>query len=175
MLKRISPAAAATNICDEHIDLLVFSDHSFFRLPGFVGVFDDIYDCAANWSSVAETIGWPVVAIDADMQITLGGRQYRLLSESEQWRTDTVLAIAISHTAGIDFVVLDRFDVLDNTGRAQAIDGLDVLAEQQIIESALVMGTVKNKPDLDAFDQSAVFWIEAGEIVAEKSDVRKAA
>lgn len=129
----------------------------------------------AQLKYVAETIGWPVVAIDADMQITLGGRQYRLLSESEQWRTDTVLAIAISHTAGIDFVVLDRFDVLDNTGRAQAIDGLDVLAEQQIIESALVMGTVKNKPDLAAFDQSAVFWIEAGEIVIEKSDIRKAA
>lgn len=129
----------------------------------------------AQLKYVAETIGWPVVAIDADMQITLGGRQYRLLSESEQWRTDTVLAIAISHTAGIDFVVLDRFDVLDNTGRAQAIDGLDVLAEQQIIESALVMGTLKQKPDLAAFDQSAVFWIEAGEIVVEKSDIRKAA
>ncbi len=129
----------------------------------------------AQLKYVAETIGWPVVTIDADMQITLGGRQYRLLSESEQWRADTVLAIAISHTAGIDFVVLDRFDVLDNTGRAQAIDGLDVLAEQQIIESALVMGTVKNKPDLAAFDQSAVFWIEAGEIVVEKSDTRKAA
>lgn len=129
----------------------------------------------AQLKYVAETIGWPVVAIDADMQITLGGRQYRLLSESEQWRTDTVLAIAISHTSGIDFVVLDRFDVLDNTGRAQAIDGLDVLAEQQIIESALVMGTLKQKPDLAAFDQSAVFWIEAGEIVVEKSDIRKAA
>lgn len=129
----------------------------------------------AQLKYVAETIGWPVVAIDADMQITLGSRQYRLLSESEQWRTDTVLAIAISHTAGIDFVVLDRFDVLDNTGRGQAIDGLDVLAEQQIIESALVMGTLKQKPDLAAFDQSAVFWIEAGEIVTEKSDIRKAA
>jgi hypothetical protein len=129
----------------------------------------------AQLKFIAETIGWPVVALDADMQISLGGRQYRLLSESEQWRTDTVLAIAISHTAGIDFVVLDRFDVLDNTGRAQIIDGLDVLAEQQIIESALVMGTVKNKPDLAAFDQSAVFWIEAGEIVVEKSDMRKAA
>jgi hypothetical protein len=129
----------------------------------------------AQLKYVAETIGWPVVAIDADMQITLGGRQYRLLSESEQWRTDTVVAIAISHTAGIDFVVLDRFDVLDNVGRNDAIDGLDRLAEQQIIESALVMGTLKNKPDLAAFDQSAVFWIEAGEIVVEKSDIRKAA
>jgi len=52
LLKCISPAAAATNICDEHIDLLVFSNHSFFRLAGFVGIFDDINDRASNWRSV---------------------------------------------------------------------------------------------------------------------------
>lgn len=129
----------------------------------------------AQLYSISETIGWPHVEIDADMQITLGGRQYRLLSESEKWRADAVLAIAISYTAGIHFVVLDRFDVLDNKGRSDAIDGLDLLACDQVIESALVMGTLKAKPDLSQFDQSAVFWVEDGQIVAEKSDVRKAA
>lgn len=129
----------------------------------------------ASMKAVSIEFDWPQVCIDGDMLVTSGGRAYRLLSESEQWRTDTIIAIAISYLAGIHFVMLDRFDVLDAKGRNDAIDGLDRLAEQQIIESALVMGTVKAKPDLSQFDQSAVFWIEEGKVLAEKSDVRKAA
>lgn len=112
--------------------------------------------------SAADT-GWPAVVIAADMAITSGGRDYRLLSESEQWRVDAVLAESISHLSGIYLLVLDRFDVLDLAGRGELLGWLDALAEAGEIATALVFGTLKALP-AGLPPTIAAHWIENGQV-----------
>lgn len=106
---------------------------------------------------------WPKVVIAPDMSITGSGREYRLMSESERWRVDAMLAEAVAFLSGTRLLVLDRFDVLDPLGRAQLIGWLDVLADTGEIDTALIFGTLKAAPtDLPATMRA--HWIEAGAV-----------
>lgn len=90
--------------------------------------------------------GWPLPAIDAEMAITAGGRAYRLLSESERWRVDAMIAAAIAQLSGARLLLLDRFDVLDGPARAEALSWFDYLAEMGEVDSVLLFGTLKQLP-----------------------------
>lgn len=120
----------------------------------------------ARLAQAAADTGWRVVRVDADMGITTAngigsGRIYSLLSESEKWRVDAMLAEAIAYLSGLKLLVLDRFDVLDAQGRVDALEWLDILAEQGEIETALVFGTLKALPaELPA--RIGAHWIENG-------------
>lgn len=121
----------------------------------------------AHGAGLAE---WPVPFIGNDMAISVDGfkpgdnlRPYALLSESEKWRTDALLAEAITHLSGTRLLVLDRFDVLDLKGRDDLIAWLDALAEDREIDTALIFGTLKAlpaslPPTIDAH------WIDRGHI-----------
>lgn len=109
----------------------------------------------------AESAQWPRVAVDADMTVTAGGRAYALLSESEQWRADAMLAAAIAQLSGLRLLVLDRMDVLDLPGRGDLIAWLDDLAQAGDIETAMVFGTLKALPSGLPETVTAV-WIDCG-------------
>lgn len=87
--------------------------------------------------------GWKKVEISKDMEITADGRIYGLMSESAKWRIDTLLALAIAQISELRFVALDRFDVLDMTGRKQLIGMLMQLAEMDLMDQAIILGTLK--------------------------------
>lgn len=106
---------------------------------------------------------WLPVAIGADMHVTGDDRPYALLSESEKWRVDAMVAEAIAHLSNARLLVLDRADVLDLKGRADLFAWLDVLATTGEIDSALVFATLKALPnDLPATVNA--HWIEAGAV-----------
>ncbi len=109
--------------------------------------------------------GWASVYIDKDMAITAGDRPYALLSESEQWRTDAMIAQAVAQVTGLRILMLDRFDVLDLPGRSNAINWLHALAEEGHIETALVFGTLKQLP-AQLPPTFSSFWIADGVIEA---------
>jgi hypothetical protein len=115
----------------------------------------------ASLTSTSKLTGWPVVQVSTEMDITAGGRLYQLLSESEQWRCDTLLALAIAMHSGLKLVMLDRFDVLDLPARGQLLGMLVSLAKANELESAIVLGTLKAKPAKLPPEISAV-WIEGG-------------
>lgn len=116
---------------------------------------------------------WLQVAIGADMRITSAGRPYALLSESEQWRVDAMVAESIAFLSGTRLLVLDRMDVLDPTGRSDLFAWLDVLAASGEIDTALVFGTLKALPaDLPATVSG--HWIENG-VVANHQLLKEAA
>lgn len=104
---------------------------------------------------------WASVVVQADMSIESAGRPYAMLSESEKWRTDAMLAEAISFLSGCHLLVLDRFDVLDLTGRADLIEWLDILAQDGEIDSAFIFGTLKALPSTLPSTIDA-HWIDHG-------------
>lgn len=122
--------------------------------------------------SAVET-GWKQVRIAADMGITCDGREYRMESESAQWRADAQIAEAVSHLSGLKTVVLDRIDCLDMTGRSDALGWLDMLADAGEIESAIVLGTLRSIP-AELPDTFQAVWLEKGAVV-EREQEREAA
>ena len=113
----------------------------------------------ARSSSIAD---WLRVGIQADMTITAdGGRPCALLSESEKWRADAMIAEAIAHLSGIRVLTLDRFDVLDLKGREDLLYWLDELADTGDIDTALVTGTLKGLP-ARLPERIEAHWIENG-------------
>ena len=94
-------------------------------------------------------------------------RPYALLSESEKWRVDAMLAEAISRLSGLGILVLDRFDVLDLPGRSDLIAWLDDLAFSDEIQTAILFGTLKAPPTgLSNFFET--IWIDQGVIPQAK-------
>lgn len=104
---------------------------------------------------------WEPAAIHADMRITYGARDYNLISESEKWRTDAMIAEAVSFLAGVKLLVLDRFDVLDMKGREDLLYWLDGMAADGEIDTAIIFGTLKGLPALN-LDSVEAFWIDNG-------------
>jgi len=113
----------------------------------------------------AEITEWLPAAIADDMGITYAGRPYALLSESEQWRVDAMIAEAISHLSGVRLLVLDRFDVLDLKGREDLIYWMSEVATSSEIDTALIFGTLKASP-YGLPESIEAHWIDAGECVS---------
>lgn len=114
---------------------------------------------------------WKRVNIGRDMSIYAAEegeapRPYALLSESEKWRADAMIAEAISHVSGVRLLVLDRFDVLDLQGRADLLCWLDALADAEEIDTAIIFGTLKALPE-QLPDSAEAFWIENGTCVGK--------
>lgn len=118
---------------------------------------------------LADTFGWPAVHIDSDMMITAGYRAYALLSESEKWRTNAIIALTLANVSGLRFAALDQFDILSLSARADFIDGIDVLAADGFIDTALVFGTFKKLPNFEKFPQVSGLWIDGGMIDGQQT------
>ncbi len=114
----------------------------------------------------ARDTGWERVCIMSDMRVTMGLREYRLLSESEKWRADAMLAEAVSCISKIGLLVLDRFDVLDLDGRQALMGWLDVLAQEGEINNALIFGALKALP-ANLPETIGAHWLQNGVLLAE--------
>ena len=117
---------------------------------------------------------WMQVVIGSDMSITAADRAYNLLSESEQWRVDAMIAQVVAELSGIKILMLDRVDVLDLPGRAQLLEWVDSLAYHGVIDTALLFGTFKALPEGLA-DTVTSHWIENGKVAATSAAPQQAA
>ncbi|MBP9871359.1 MAG: hypothetical protein KBC53_07645, partial [Nitrosomonas sp.] len=126
----------------------------------------------ARLAKSSAATGWKPVIINPDMSISYDGRPYGLASASAKWRANVMIAEAVSHVAGIKFLMADEFDLLDLPSRSACLKWLLGLARSGEIDSVLLFGTLKEKP---ANLPSAVeaHWIENGVIACEqiKADV----
>lgn len=114
------------------------------------------------------TAGWSPVQISADIDVTFGGRLYGLLSESERWRCDATIALAIAKLSGLRLALLDRFDVLDIPARTQqAMKLFQSLAVGGEIDTLIVAGTLKEAMAKTPEWLQAV-WIDAGQLVDQQ-------
>lgn len=114
------------------------------------------------------TAGWSPVQISADIDVTFGGRLYGLLSESERWRCDATIALAIATISGLRLALLDRFDVLDVPARTQqAMKLFQSLAAGGEIDTLIVAGTLKEPMAKTPAWLQAV-WIDAGQLADQQ-------
>jgi hypothetical protein len=111
---------------------------------------------------------WKQVCISPDMQITAGGRSYNLLSESEKWRTDAMVAVTVARLSGLKILMLDRVDVLDLQGRATLLSWLNALVIDGDIETGLLFATLKALP-AKMYPTMTAHWIEGGAIATFKA------
>ncbi|HCG0899119.1 TPA: AAA family ATPase [Pseudomonas aeruginosa] len=117
---------------------------------------------------LAGIAGWSPVEISADIDVTFGGRLYGLLSESERWRCDATLALAIATISGLRLALLDRFDVLDIPARTQqAMKLFQSLAAGGEIDTLIVAGTLKEPMAKTPAWLQAV-WIDAGQLADQQ-------
>jgi len=113
----------------------------------------------ANLAAAASVAGWRPAAVTRDITLTYGGRPYALVSESEQWRADAMFAAAIAQLAGARILMLDRFDVLSPLARGDALDWMDHLVAEGHVDTVIVAGTLKERPDLG--EGVDVVWLGA--------------
>lgn len=116
---------------------------------------------------------WQQIRITPDIDIEADGRPYHLLSESEKWRADAMLAECISFFSGLKLLVLDRFDVLSLSNRSMLIQWLDWLSADGDLESALLFGTLKSCPASN--EVITAHWVEGGVITDQPIKKEKAA
>ncbi|WXL27726.1 AAA family ATPase [Ectopseudomonas mendocina] len=116
-------------------------------------------------STISDMAKWAQVHIRDDIEITYGGRLYGLLSESEKWRCDALLAVTIARQSGLGIVTLDRFDVLQPSARPQILTLLRNLTQAGEMDTAILTGTMKEAlPKVPSGIQQV--WIEGGQIAA---------
>lgn len=116
----------------------------------------------------AEDTGWPRVVIQDDMSIVAGGRALQLQSKSFIWRASAMIAQAVSELSGLKVLMLDEFDILDLPARGELLEWLDILVENELIDSAILFGTLKALPEGLA-DSIAAFWVEDGGVVGTEN------
>lgn len=118
-------------------------------------------------TDAARVSGWWRVRIDEDMSIVVAdggwdaGRPYALLSESERWRCDAMLAYALARVSKLGILMLDRMDVLDIAGRGQCIAWLADAIAQGEIQTAIVCATLKASP-ANLPDCAQAVWLDKG-------------
>lgn len=105
--------------------------------------------------------GWRQVAIGPEVDIRAEGRAYWLLSRSEQWRVNAMIAYAIA-SFGPRFLLLDELDLLDLNGRGEAVAWVTALVEQKRLDGAMFFATLKTTPTLEGVD---VFWLQSGQVL----------
>ncbi|MFU3309336.1 hypothetical protein ACM7MB_20975, partial [Pseudomonas aeruginosa] len=114
------------------------------------------------------TAGWSPVQISADIDVTFGGRLYGLLSESERWRCDATIALAIATISDLRLALLDRLDVLDVPARTQqAMKLFQSLAVGGEIDTLIVAGTLK-EPMAKTPTWLQAVWIDAGQLADQQ-------
>ena len=104
--------------------------------------------------------GWSKAVVESDMSITFGGRLYGLCSESEKWRADALIALAIAQISQLRLVMLDRFDVLDSKSRQRLLGMLLKLDQLGAMDTMIIAGTMKQPMPPHASYESV--WITNG-------------
>lgn len=116
-------------------------------------------DVNGRMADLCNRADYPVVQVTNELEFTLNGRPYRLLSESEQYRVRVVSQIVISQIDGSQFIVIDRADLLDRQGR----NGLFKMVMSTGVE-ALICMTMDDIEDIPAKLRQRVptYWVEDG-------------
>ncbi|MGE3279935.1 MAG: hypothetical protein AB7H90_00995 [Alphaproteobacteria bacterium] len=103
---------------------------------------------------------WKRIEITPEMAVTYGGRDYRILSASEQFRVRVVLQVATARLDGSAMCVVDAAEILDAPARSQLFALLEEARLCALI--AMTLSRPNQVPDLAAAGLGVSVWIERG-------------
>lgn len=108
-------------------------------------------------AAMAEKSGWGAVTITDEMAVQYRGRDYRLLSASEQFRCRVTLQLYIAQRDGSGAVVIDAADILDRGGR----NGLFKLLKGYPLPALVCMtlNAPEDAPNLKKAGLGRTYWI----------------
>ena len=112
---------------------------------------------------LSESAKWGQVLVTESMDVTLGGRPYILLSDSEQYRARAVLQVATAQKDGSCLVIFDGADILDRRGR-EGLIRLVIGAGNDDLHAliAMTMNKPAQMPPLDDKGLGRCYWISDG-------------
>lgn len=113
--------------------------------------------------------GVPIVTIDSDLLVDMGGTPYSMLSASEQFRVRTILQLAIAQIEKASIVIIDGADILDREGRQNLLSTVQTAGIPAVI--CMTLNKPDQAPDLAENEIGMTYWIEKGkcrQLSAEK-------
>lgn len=147
-----------------HVEVMAWIDAAAAVAPSGIPadlLADALQPVNARLRSHAEATGWAQVAVGEDMVLLVGGRPYRLASESGRWRADAMLAATLAELSGVRLLLLDRLDVLAPSRRSDALRWLHGLSKGGTLDTILTFATLKEAPP--RMPEGAVaHWLERG-------------
>lgn len=124
----------------------------------------------AAWNETMATIaseaGLPPVALTESMELTLNGRRFALLSESEKWRANFVMTLAIAKAEGAKMLLVDRLDVLVSDLRAGILKAIRASGIPALVAMSVPDKSPERLPHLSKAKLGSVHWIEKGVVTA---------
>ncbi len=115
---------------------------------------------------LCDVSGWELVEVQDDLSITYNGMilgpNYKksLCSESEYYRAEIILQIAFAMKDNSDFILIDRADLLDKSGRNGLFRILGRCSKNVVVAFTWLEGR-DAIPDLSKI-HGAAYWIEKG-------------
>ena len=96
---------------------------------------------------ISKRTGWPRVQVDRNYNISIGMRaSLRMCSESERWRGQATLQIAIARMKRDRVIVLDRADILDGKGREDLAALSKLVVGREDPPCIVVCSTARSSP-----------------------------
>ncbi len=124
-------------------------------------------------ATMSETSGFGVAEIDSDLNASLNGTPYYLLSKSERWRVRVLIQVVMAWIDSSAVVVIDGADILVDgalrNGLFSLLAGVDIPA---LTTMALrdVDAPRYGLPDLSAVGIGESYWIDNG-VLKARADV----
>jgi hypothetical protein len=115
---------------------------------------------------ICASAGWGTVTMDRELEASLNGTPYYLLSESEKWRARVSLQLAMAGLDGSEAVVIDGADILVDR---QLRNGLFRSLELHNALVCMAMRGPDELPDLDGHEMGHAYWMGPGGHLVSRS------
>ncbi|MBF0213031.1 MAG: hypothetical protein HQM00_05615 [Magnetococcales bacterium] len=109
---------------------------------------------------ICASASWPPLTMDADMNATLDGRPFHLLSKSEQFRVQVVMQVAMARLDGSKLLIIDGADILGPAGRFGLIKMLRAVG----IRSLVAMTAKRDYAEMVGKIFDAAYWVDGGKV-----------
>lgn len=109
---------------------------------------------------LCDGVGWPRVAINADLSVRFGEDDWFDLGESHRWLAERIIQIAIAKLDGSGVVIMDGADICDADNRNKLFG---LIMQQPGVE--ILVGMTMNRPELmQPMVKAGIasFWVENG-------------
>lgn len=119
-------------------------------------------------AEVCRTAGWGIVSVDPELQLRYDGGHWKFICESELFRLEVTMQLAIALLEESPLVVIDRANLLEKTALNQLFNALRDLKIRAVVAMSRSFdkdGLPVNVPDLGKLGRGMTYWVEKSTIV----------